>query len=135
MLLFYINTHKHMYTKIICIKFFAPNFSAFFKFFQTSHISRNLWRPCKIVRSRELGSGVATMERRFSIEAKSFCFSTKDGSSMFRLEERRKKFVGYIFVSPQCSAWLIFFLIRLCLVDRHGGSSVSGEGEYRQVLP
>ena len=46
------------------------------------------------------------MERRFSIEAKSFCFSSKEGSSLFRLEERRKKFVGYILVSTQCSSWL-----------------------------
>ena len=46
------------------------------------------------------------MEWRFSIEAKSFCFSSKEGSSLFRLEERRKKFVGYILVSTQCSSWL-----------------------------
>ena len=47
------------------------------------------------------------MERRFSIEAKSFCFSSKDGSSLFQLEERRKNFVGYIFVSTQGSSWLV----------------------------
>jgi hypothetical protein len=41
-----------------------------------------------------LGSGVAAMEQRFSIEAKSFRFSSKEGSSLFRLEERRKKFIG-----------------------------------------
>jgi hypothetical protein len=47
------------------------------------------------------------MEQRFSIEVKSFCFSTKDGSSLFRLEERRKNFIGFIFVSFQCSSWLV----------------------------
>jgi hypothetical protein len=47
------------------------------------------------------------MKRWFSIEAKSFRFLSKDGSSLFRLEERRKKFVGYIFVSTQCSSWLV----------------------------
>jgi hypothetical protein len=48
----------------------------------------------------------AVMEQRFSIEAKSFCFSTKEGFSDFRLEERRKNFVGFIFASTQCSSWL-----------------------------
>jgi hypothetical protein len=47
------------------------------------------------------------MERRFSIEAKSFFFSSKNGSSLFRLEERRKNFLGYIFVSTQGSSWLV----------------------------
>ena len=38
-----------------------------------------------------LGSGKRIMmERRFSIEAKSFCFSAKEGSLDLRLEERRK---------------------------------------------
>jgi hypothetical protein len=47
------------------------------------------------------------MERRFSIKAKSLCFLSKEGSSLFWLEERRKKFVGYIFMNTQCSSWLI----------------------------
>jgi hypothetical protein len=59
------------------------------------------------------------MEQRFSIEAKSFRFSTKDGSSLFRLEERRKKFVGYIFVSPQCSSWLIDTGEAVCMVKEN----------------
>jgi hypothetical protein len=63
-----------------------------------------------------LGSSGAAMERRFSIEAKSFCFSSKEGSSLFRLEERRKKFVGYIFVSTQCSSWLIDTVEAACQV-------------------
>jgi hypothetical protein len=46
------------------------------------------------------------MERRFSIEAKSFCFSIKEGFSDLRLEERRKKFVGFIFASFPCATWL-----------------------------
>jgi hypothetical protein len=32
-------------------------------------------------------------------EAKTFCLSAKDGYPLFRLEERRKGFVGYIFAS------------------------------------
>jgi hypothetical protein len=47
------------------------------------------------------------MEQRFSIKAKSLCFLSKEGSSLFWLEERRKKFVGYIFMNTQCSSWLI----------------------------
>jgi hypothetical protein len=47
------------------------------------------------------------MERRFSIEAKSFLFSSKNGSPLFRLEERRKNFLGYIFVSTQGASWLV----------------------------
>jgi hypothetical protein len=47
------------------------------------------------------------MERRFSIEAKSFFFSSKNGSPLLRLEERRKKFLGYIFVSTQGASWLV----------------------------
>jgi hypothetical protein len=46
------------------------------------------------------------MERRFSIEAKSLCFSIKEGFPDLRLEERRKKFVGFIFASSPCAAWL-----------------------------
>jgi hypothetical protein len=63
------------------------------------------------------------MERRFYIEAKSFRFSTKDGSSLIRLEERRKKFVGYIFVSPQCSSWLIGTVEAACLVKENVAKS------------
>ena len=47
------------------------------------------------------------MERCFSIEAKSFYFSAKEGAPDLRLEERRKNFVGYIFASIQCSSWLV----------------------------
>ena len=56
------------------------------------------------------------MEQRFSIEAKSFCFSSKEGSSLLRLEERRKNYVGYIFVSTQCSSWLVDTVEATCQV-------------------
>jgi hypothetical protein len=46
------------------------------------------------------------IERRFSIEVESLCFSAKQGSPDLRLEERRKGFVGLIFASIQCS-WLV----------------------------
>jgi hypothetical protein len=47
------------------------------------------------------------MERSFTFEAKTFCLSAKDGYPLFRLEERIKCFVGYIFASNQCSSWLV----------------------------
>ena len=47
------------------------------------------------------------MEHSFFVEAKIFCLSAKDGYPYFQLEERRKGFVGYIFVSMQCSLWLV----------------------------
>jgi hypothetical protein len=47
------------------------------------------------------------MERRFSVEAKSFCFSAKDGCPDLCLEERRRGFVGFIFASYHCSSWLV----------------------------
>jgi hypothetical protein len=50
---------------------------------------------------------LVSMERSFTVEAKTFCFSAKDGCSHFRLEERRKGFAGYIFVSNQCALWLM----------------------------
>jgi hypothetical protein len=77
-----------------------------FKFFQTFHTFRRRRRQCKRVSCRGLGIDIATMERRFSIEAKSFYFSIKEGFSYLRLEERRKKFVGFIFASSPCAAWL-----------------------------
>jgi hypothetical protein len=47
------------------------------------------------------------MERRFSVEAKSFCLSAKEGCPDLRLEEKRKGFVGVIFVSQPCASWLV----------------------------
>jgi hypothetical protein len=47
------------------------------------------------------------MERSFFFETKTLCLSAKDGCSLFRLEERRKGFVGFIFASNQCSSWLV----------------------------
>jgi hypothetical protein len=44
------------------------------------------------------------MEHRFVVEAKTFLFSAK--VSKFRLEERRKGFVGVIIVGKQCASWL-----------------------------
>jgi hypothetical protein len=47
------------------------------------------------------------MEMRFSVEAKAFCFTVKEGSTDLRLEERRKGFVGVIRVGPQSAVWLV----------------------------
>jgi len=54
----------------------------------------------------EIPCGV-DMERRFSVEAKKFFFSVRVDKADFRLEERRKDFVGYVFVGVQCSVWLV----------------------------
>jgi len=54
-----------------------------------------------------MASGVArvylVMESCFSLEAKAFSFSDE---SELRLEERRKAFVGNIFLGIHCSVWL-----------------------------
>jgi hypothetical protein len=63
------------------------------------------------------------MEWWFSIEAKSLCFSSKVGSSLFHLEERRKNFVGYIFVSSQGSSWLVDTVEEACQVKEDSAKS------------
>jgi hypothetical protein len=47
------------------------------------------------------------MERRFSVEAKKKFFSVHEDKAEFHLEERRKDFVGYVFLGVQCSVWLV----------------------------
>jgi hypothetical protein len=46
------------------------------------------------------------MERRFSVEAKTFSFSAKKGNAYLRLEEKRKRFGGFILLGTKCSDWL-----------------------------
>jgi hypothetical protein len=46
------------------------------------------------------------MERRFSVEAKSFSFSAKKGNTFLRLEEKRKGLGGFIWLGVKCSNWL-----------------------------
>jgi hypothetical protein len=46
------------------------------------------------------------MEQRFSVEAKSFYFSTRKCNALVRLEEKRKGFVGIILLGSKCSVWL-----------------------------
>jgi hypothetical protein len=47
------------------------------------------------------------MERWFSVKAKAFCFTAKEGSTDLRLKERRKGFVKVIRVGPQSAVWLV----------------------------
>jgi hypothetical protein len=47
------------------------------------------------------------MECRFSVKAKAFCFTMKEGSSDLQLEEMRKGFIGVILVGPQSSVWFV----------------------------
>jgi hypothetical protein len=46
------------------------------------------------------------MERRFTVEAKTFSFWAKEGNSVIRLKEKRKGFGGFIFLGIKCSDWL-----------------------------
>jgi predicted Ser/Thr protein kinase len=46
------------------------------------------------------------MEQRFSVEAKSFFFSTRKGNALVRLEEKRKGFGGFILLGSKYSIWL-----------------------------
>jgi hypothetical protein len=46
------------------------------------------------------------MERRFSVEAKSFSFSANSGKSVLHLEEKRKGFGGFISLVIKCLDWL-----------------------------
>jgi hypothetical protein len=47
------------------------------------------------------------MERCFSVEAQKFFFLVREDKAEFRLEERRKDFVGYVLLGVQCSVWLV----------------------------
>ena len=50
--------------------------------------------------------GFVYMERRFAVEVKSFSFSAIAGKTELYLEERRKGFIGSLFLGLQCSNWL-----------------------------
>jgi hypothetical protein len=58
-----------------------------------------------------LWSGVSALKQ------KAFYFSVKDGSSVLRLEEKRKNFLGFIFPSIPCSTWLVDTVEAACLVE------------------
>jgi hypothetical protein len=46
------------------------------------------------------------MERRFSVQVKSFSFTANSSRSILRLEEKRKDFGGFLSLGIKCSAWL-----------------------------
>jgi hypothetical protein len=72
-----------------------------------------------------LGPSVPAMERLFSIEAKSFRFSSKERVLPVTVGGKEEEI-----------RWVYFREYpRLFLVVRHGGSGKLGEGEYRQVVP
>jgi predicted Ser/Thr protein kinase len=54
------------------------------------------------------------MERRFSVEAKSFSFSVVSGKPVLRLEERRKGFKGFILLGIKASVWLADMVEEAC---------------------
>jgi hypothetical protein len=53
----------------------------------------------------EIPCGV-DMERCFSVEAKKFFFSMRVDKADFRLEERKKDFVGHVFVGAPFGWWI-----------------------------
>jgi hypothetical protein len=50
------------------------------------------------------------MERRFSVEAKTFSFLTQTVRSIIWLEEKRKGFRGFITLGIKCSEWLVLVM-------------------------
>jgi hypothetical protein len=46
------------------------------------------------------------LERYFSVKAKTFLFSVKEGKYVMRMEERRKGFLGVLRLGLQCTAWV-----------------------------
>ena len=46
------------------------------------------------------------MERRFSVEAKSFSFAANSSKSILCLEEKRKGFGGFLSRGIKCLDWL-----------------------------
>jgi hypothetical protein len=46
------------------------------------------------------------MECRFSVEAKTFSFSLISGKAVLRMEEKRKRFGGFILLGGKGSVWL-----------------------------
>jgi hypothetical protein len=46
------------------------------------------------------------MDKIFLVESKSFTFSVLGGASTLRVEEKRKKFLGVVFLNAQSSEWL-----------------------------
>lgn len=60
-----------------------------------------------VVGSIPFGGGCAEVERRFKVEAKSFSFSAKPGTSTSRLEERRKGFGGFINLGFRYADWVV----------------------------
>jgi hypothetical protein len=70
------------------------------------------------------------MEKRLCIEAKAFYFSVKDGSSVLRLEEKRKNFLGFIFLSIPCSTWLVDMVEAASLVEEDIAKSVRSPKDF-----
>jgi hypothetical protein len=73
------------------------------------------------------------MERRFSVEVKSFFFSMKKGSAVLRLEEKRKGYGGFILLGTKCSGWLAD-LVEEALWVAEGGASNGSWMSYEAYL-
>jgi hypothetical protein len=73
------------------------------------------------------------MERRFSVEAKTFFFSAQTGSSVIRLEEKRKGFRGFISLGIKCSEWFVFAMEEALETQRKEEFARSFHDEVRVV--
>jgi hypothetical protein len=73
------------------------------------------------------------MERRFSVEAKSFFFSAKKGNAVLRLEEKRKGYGGFILLGIKCSGWLADVVEAAIEAQKKDGFARSFRDEMRAL--
>jgi hypothetical protein len=73
------------------------------------------------------------MERRFSVEAKSFFFSAKKGSAVLCLEEKRKGYGGFILLGTKCSGWLADVVEEAIEAQKKDGFARSFRDEVRAL--
>jgi hypothetical protein len=73
------------------------------------------------------------MERKFSVEAKSFTFSVRKGDALVRLEEKRKGFGGFILLGSKCSVWLADVVEEVMGAQRKGDFARSFRDEVRTL--
>jgi hypothetical protein len=75
------------------------------------------------------------MECRFVVEAKTFSFSVISGKAMLRLEEKRKRFGGFILLGGKSSVWLADMVEEATGVPKKGefARSISDEGRVLKI--
>ena len=63
------------------------------------------------------------------VEAKSFSLSAKKGSTVLRLEEKRKDFGGFILLETKCSVWLADVVGEAMVAQRKDFARTCHDGE------